>query len=366
MNLSAGELHKFRHTLLYWFHRKKRDLPWRRTHNPYHIWVSEIMLQQTRVAAVLPYYQPFLERFPTVRELARARSEQVLKLWAGLGYYSRARNLHRAAREMVARHSGSFPRQLDDALRLPGIGRYTGSAVLSIAYGSPYAVLDGNVARVLARLSAVRDNLQAHARWTELHSTAQTLLARGAPGNWNQAMMELGATICTPRAPQCGACPVSRWCQARRLGIVEQVPGIRRKRAPLKITIAAAVLLDSRGRTLLMKSANEKSDGHENGVFSRMWQFPALTAGRHAQNKMVSRLLGSLRVAHSNVVPLAAARHTVTFREITLQPFLVRVECLPGIEGARRPSLTQIERLPISNATRKIAAAALQFLRTKI
>src|SRR5437899_9618319 len=180
------------------------------------------MLQQTRVTAVVPYYRRFLARFPTVRALARARSEEVLKLWAGLGYYSRARNLHRAANELVAGPSGRFPRELEAALRLPGIGRYTAAAVLSIAYGEPHAALDGNVARVLARLFAVRGHLRAPPRWAQLQSAAQKLVAPYAPGDCNQAMMELGASICTPRSPRCVECPVSRWCRAYQLGLADR------------------------------------------------------------------------------------------------------------------------------------------------
>src|ERR1700726_3117349 len=176
--LQHSDLRRFREQLLGWFRQFKRDLPWRRTKDPYRIWLSEIMLQQTRVAAVVPYFESFLARFPDMRALARARAEAVLSHWAGLGYYSRARNLLRAAQEIDARHDGRFPREYDAALALPGIGRYTAAAVLSIAYDKPLAVLDGNVARVLARLGAVRGDLRAPALWGKLEATAQSLLAR--------------------------------------------------------------------------------------------------------------------------------------------------------------------------------------------
>src|ERR1700686_5037187 len=204
----TAELPAFQAQLLGWFAEAKRDLDWRRTRDPYRVWISEIMLQQTRVAAVLPYYRRFLARFPTVDALARARRESVLRSWAGLGYYSRARNLHRAAKEIVARHGGEFPSRMEEALELPGIGHYTAAAVLSIAYGEPHAVLDGNVARVLARLGAVRGDLRQPKKWGSLQKTASRLLPPKASGDWNQAMMELGATLCTPRAPRCAACPV--------------------------------------------------------------------------------------------------------------------------------------------------------------
>src|SRR5580704_15833345 len=193
----------FHRRLLAWYRRNKRDLDWRRTRDPYCIWVSEIMLQQTRVAAVIPYYRRFLARFPTVASLARAPLDDVLHHWAGLGYYSRARNLHLAAKQIVGRHGGEFPRKLEDALALPGVGRYTAAAVLSIAYDQPLAVLDGNVARVLARWGAIRGDLRQANRWAQLAAVSQQVLAASAPSDWNQAMMELGATVCTPTAPRC-------------------------------------------------------------------------------------------------------------------------------------------------------------------
>src|SRR3977135_3034003 len=203
--------------------------------------------------------------------LAAARKEAVLSHWAGLGYYSRARNLHRAAQEIVTRHGGRFPSEYDAALGFPGIGRLTGAGVLSIAYDQPLAVLDGNVARVLARLGALRGDLRTPAHWQKLEATAQDLLVRRKPGDWNQAMMELGATVCVPKSPKCGECPVAKWCRARKLGIEEQLPDARKKRAAVKVTLAAAVLVDPRGRTLLVRQTS--NDG---ALFSRMWQFPAL------------------------------------------------------------------------------------------
>lgn len=360
--LPAKGIPAFQRRLLGWFHRRKRDLPWRRTRDPYRIWLAEIMLQQTRVAAVVPYYRRFLRRFPTLGALAGARSEQVLRLWAGLGYYSRARHLHRAAKEIVARHGGRFPRELEAALRLPGIGRYTAAAVLSIAYGLPEAVLDGNVARVLARLGGLRGDLRAPRRWKHLQSAAQGLLEPAAAGDWNQAMMELGATVCTPRSPRCGACPVSHWCRAYKLGIAEQLPSARRKRAPVKLSLAAAVLLDRQGRTLVLKPGDRDSTKEDAALFSRMWQFPAVRVSSHAERELRRHLRASFGLKGTELVELGAARHSVTYREITLAPFLLRVERLPRLPGARTPLLAALDRLPVSSATRKIAAAALQEL----
>src|ERR1700676_4418227 len=222
--LHRNDVRRFRKQLLGWFRQFQRDLPWRRNKDSYRIWLSEIMLQQTRVAAVIPYYERFLERFPDVNALATAPQEEVLRLWSGLGYYSRARNLQRAAQEIVAKYGRVFPRAENDALELPGIGSYTAAAILSIAYGAKYAVLDGNVARVLARIFAVRGDLREAKRWQALQKSADALPDPKSPGNCNQAMMELGATLCTPQSPECLLCPVKKFCQARELGIAESLP----------------------------------------------------------------------------------------------------------------------------------------------
>jgi A/G-specific adenine glycosylase len=354
--LSAPEISEFRRRLLAWFSARKRDLPWRRTKDPYRIWLSEIMLQQTRVTAVVPYYESFLARFPDTQALARAREEAVLSHWAGLGYYSRARNLLRAAQEIDARHEGHFPSEYDAALALPGIGKYTAAAVLSIAYDKPLAVLDGNVARVLARLGAVRGELRAPALWRKLEVAAQELLARKSPGDWNQAMMELGATVCTPKSPKCGECPVAKWCRALKLGIAEQLPDARKKRSPVKITLAAAVLVDQRGRTLLVRQA-----GSDGALFSRMWQFPAVESSADASCDLAQLLREKfgVKVAGNQLIRLQTARHTVTFRNIRLESFLIPVERLPQIAGGRTPLLGRLGGLPLSSATRKIASAAI-------
>jgi A/G-specific adenine glycosylase len=355
LKIPASEIPKIRRRLLAWFARRKRDLPWRRTQDPYAIWISEIMLQQTRVAAVIPYYERFFARFPTVQSLARARAETVLERWAGLGYYSRARNLHQAAKEISARHGGNFPRDHATALDLPGIGRYTAAAVLSIAYGQPLAVLDGNVARVLARLGAVHGDLRSSSLWRNLETAAQTVLARNAPGDWNQAMMELGATICTPKSPKCVECPVGLWCRARKLGITGDIPAPRKKRTTMKITLAAAVLLDPKGRTLLVRQS-----GGDGALFSRMWQFPALETAADAASELTEYMRENFKiVVNGNLKALGTTRHAVTFREIRLLPFVIRLARLPRLEGSRIAALGGLGKLPVSSATRKIAHAAL-------
>jgi A/G-specific adenine glycosylase len=355
---TAPALKNFQRSLLTWFRAHRRDLPWRASRDPYRIWVAEIMLQQTRIAAVLPYYELFLKGFPTVESLARAREEKILQMWSGLGYYSRARNLHRAAREIVAHHAGKFPRTVEAALALPGIGDYTAAAVLSIAYDVPLAVLDGNVARVLARLGAIRGDLRSPNRWRQLGDTARSLLATSAPGDWNQALMELGETICTPQIPRCGACPVSRWCRAYAMGLTDKIPAPRRKRAAVNIRIAAAILRDPRGRTVLVRDPG----AHDDVLFSRMWQFPAVKVAHDPASELAAHLQEALQIdaASLSLEALPSARHGVTFRNITLLPFLVSVPHLPKRARTRVLALNRLSQLAVSSATHKLAAAALK------
>ncbi|MGA9883845.1 MAG: A/G-specific adenine glycosylase [Candidatus Acidiferrales bacterium] len=350
------QLSIFQRSLLAWYRRHRRDLPWRTSRDAYRIWVAEIMLQQTRIAAVLPYYERFLEKFPNVGSLARAPQPDVLRLWSGLGYYSRARNLHAAAREIAAQHAGQFPRMLKTALALPGIGRYTAAAVLSIAYDVPLAVLDGNVARVLGRLFAIRGDLRAPQRWRQLSATADQLLALSAPGDWNQALMELGETICTPQNPRCTECPIAEHCLARARNLTTSIPAPRRKPKTIQVRIAAAILIDPRGRTLLVRDPG----AHDDVIFSRMWQFPAIEVSRHPRAELGRHLRATLALngAPLSLESLPAARHGVTFRNVTLLPFLVHLARLPKSARSHVLPLSQLHTVPISSATRKIAEAA--------
>src|SRR5438445_2524426 len=335
--LTGRTLASFQNALLAWFRQFQRDLPWRRTDDPYRIWLSEIMLQQTRVAAVIPYYERFLERFPNVHALATAPQEEVLRVWSGLGYYSRARNLQRAAQEIVARHDGAFPRTEKEALALPGIGSYTVAAILSIAYGEKHAVLDGNVARVLARIFAVPGDLRDAKRWQSLQQSADELLDAKSPSDWNQAMMELGATLCTPQSPQCLLCPVTQFCQARKLGLADSLPARRKKRATENIVLATAILLDPRGRTLLLPpptlSKNKSAHEQISLLVSKLWHFPTVAVKRDPAAELRAHLRkilpASMAKESLQLDSLPTARHAVTYRAITLRPFRVSVAQLP-------------------------------------
>ncbi len=366
ITLTGRELASFRKQLLAWFRQFQRDLPWRRTKDPYRIWISEIMLQQTRVAAVIPYYERFLTRFPDVRALAEAPQEEVLRLWSGLGYYSRARNLQKAAQQIVAQHGARFPQKEEAVLALSGIGPYTGGAILSIAFGAKHAVLDGNVARVLARLGAVRGDLRESQRWQSLQKVASALLDAKSPGDWNQAMMELGAMVCTPRSPQCLLCPVAKYCRARQSGDPESFPEKRKKRDAVQIVLAAAVFCTPRGQTLLLPPPQQKTENKPAAddiatLVSRMWHFPTVAIRKDGPTELKSFLADLL--PHKNGVlsldPLARIRHAVTYRNVTVLPFRIAIAKIPRILGARSIPLKDFSTLPISNLTRKIARAAL-------
>lgn len=364
--LHGSQLTRFRKQLLTWFAQFQRDLPWRRDKDPYRIWLSEIMLQQTRVAAVIPYYERFLERFPTVRALAEAPEEEVLRHWAGLGYYSRARNLQRAAWQIVAEHGCQFPGRLEEALELSGIGTYTAGAILSIAYGEKLAVLDGNVARVLARLGAIRGDLRTGTRWQQLQKAADELLASEAPGDWNQAMMELGATLCTPRSPQCLLCPVEEFCQARKLGLSDVIPETRKKRDTVEVSLATLVVVDKARRTLLLAPPTKETrttTAHDvAALLSRMWHFPTLQVQRNAL-KSVRKFAEDSGLIRGNseakLIPLAKVRHTVTYRQITVLPFRLDLAHLPHVAHAKVFPLEDLSAVAVSNLTRKVARAAL-------
>jgi A/G-specific adenine glycosylase len=301
----------FRAALRAWYRRHARALPWRRSRDPYRIWVSEVMLQQTRVAAARPYYARFLRRFPSLRALAAAPPEQVLAAWSGLGYYRRARHLHEAARCVIERHAGSVPRDPEVFGRLPGVGRYTCGAVLSIAFDLPMPVLDGNVARVLARLHAaavsVREPRHARALW----ALAGSLVPMRAPGEWNQALMELGATVCTPSAPRCGACPIRRWCRAFASGRPEDFPLTSRRR-PVERVRRAVALVENRGRVLLARRSGALLDG--------LWEPPGveLSQGGSPRQALTAELR-RLGVRARLEAAGRTVRHSITHRAIEVE-----------------------------------------------
>jgi A/G-specific adenine glycosylase len=263
--LSGRELASFRKPLLAWFRQFQRDLPWRRTKDPYRIWISEIMLQQTRALAVIPYYERFLERFPTAESLASAEEEQVLALWSGLGYYARARNLRRAAQRIVA--LGGFPRDFEGLRALPGIGDYTAAAIASIAFGLPHVVVDGNVLRVVARVENDAADIGSPRTRERFRAIAQGWIDEKNPGAFNQALMELGATVCLPRHPLCPACPLAARCKGLREGTAAQLPVKLRRVEPVKIE--GVLLIVRKGARVLLRQRDAS-----NRRMAGFWDLP--------------------------------------------------------------------------------------------
>lgn len=341
-----------RAALLAWFDRHRRDLPWRRTRDAYAVWLSEVMLQQTQVATVIPYWERFLSRFPTVGALAEAPLPEVLAQWRGLGYYSRARNLHRAAREVVERHGGHLPRTAVALASLPGFGRYTAGAVASIAFGEAAALVDGNVARVLCRLFEVEGAPGERAREKALWALAEALVPGERPGDWNQALMELGALVCRPEAPACLLCPVRAHCGAARHGRVEVLPPPR-VRAPRKHLRWAVAVWVRRGEVLLARR-------EEKGLFGGLWELPCVEAAEEDVAAALRQVLGpGLRLGPS----LGSVRRTLTHRELELVLYPVKGGRTPGAAAGYRElrwaSPAVAEALGMSTAMQRALDAAL-------
>jgi A/G-specific adenine glycosylase len=315
--------------LLDWYASARRDLPWRRTRDPWRVLVSEIMLQQTRVSVVIPYYERFIARFPTPRSLAEAAEEELLAMWAGLGYYSRARNLKRAAEAICAR--GGFPETAEEWRALPGIGGYTAAAVASICFREPAAVLDGNVARVMARFAADTGDIASSGVRLRLKEQAQALLDPAHPGDFNQALMELGATVCLPRQPRCLLCPWQNLCQARRSGLESELPVKARRRQTERLALRLALIVD-RGRLLLRRRPEEERR------LAGFWELPALEE------------LGSPR----SLKLLGRFRHSITHHNYDVEVWHGRLR--RRLDGCQWHELESLGSLPLGAMTRKALA----------
>lgn len=340
-----------RAALLSWFDAHARDLPWRRTRDPYAIWVSEIMLQQTRVETVIPYYLRFLDRFPTLRALAVADEDAVLAAWSGLGYYRRARLLHAGVRTVVAEHGGRVPTDADARRALPGIGRYTAGAIGSIAFGRPEPIVDGNVARVLARLDGIATPLGRADTERALWARAGDLVGssrQGRPGALNQALMELGATVCTPSTPKCPDCPVSAHCIARRDGRVAELPVPRARKAPRHVALVAVVPWQSTDAAWLVRG--------DRALFGGLFAPPTAEGrGRAAARGALRRAGIEARLAST---PAGELEHVLTHRRLHVEVWVAR-----GAR-ARRSATRQVvhvhglRAVGVSRLTEKILVAA--------
>jgi A/G-specific adenine glycosylase len=335
--------------LLDWYERHRRELPWRSHPSPYRVWISEIMLQQTQVQTVLPYYERFLRRFPDIRTLAEAPEAEVLAAWAGLGYYSRARNLQRSARVIMGQHDGEFPRKLEDILKLPGVGRYTAGAIDSIAFNRPQPVVDGNVRRVMSRLHGIEGRPRDGFFWDQ----AKRWIRAGRASDFNQALMELGALVCIPSLPRCLICPVESLCEARRRGIQPRIPPLRSTRAREAIRLMMLVL--ARNGSVLL--ARRRDAAYIPGE----WGLPTRTLRADDIPERAARLLA--RRILQGPVPLEACpvvRHSITYRHIIIHVFRAELPDGPLNDDEQfcwspRTSLT---RRLTSSAFRKVLDSA--------
>ncbi|HPU96856.1 MAG TPA: A/G-specific adenine glycosylase [Candidatus Hydrogenedentes bacterium] len=318
---------EFRNALLAWFRTESRNLPWRQTSDPYRIWISEIILQQTRVDQGLPYYQRFLDRFPDLQSLAAAPLEDVLKVWEGLGYYARARNLHEAARIIMETRNGVFPRAAADLALLPGIGPYTAAAVASIAFGEPVPAIDGNVKRVISRLFDYRLPIDSREAGAFFQDTARALLCPASPGDFNQAMMELGARICAPKQPRCHLCPVAEHCLAKRNNTASTIPIKSERPAPPHFHVAVAVIEED-GKYLVGRRP-------QSGLLGGLWEFPGgkVQPGESLEDALVRECREELGIEVQPETPLATVPHAYTHFKVTLH--FIRARIISGKPAPR-------------------------------
>ena len=355
-NLSSAVLKKLRQALPAWYTAHGRDLPWRLTHDPYCIWISEIMLQQTTVATVIPFFERFLTRFPTVHELAAADESEVLRYWEGLGYYSRARNIHRAARHVSLQWNGVFPEQVDELQKLPGIGRYTAGAIRSFAFNLPAPIVEANTLRLYCRLLGFDGDPRARAGQDTLWSFAEELVPDDHSGRFNQALMELGAVVCAPTNPNCPACPISFACQAFLTSRQSEIPQPAVRPEVTAVTELGVVLRRDDRFLLYHRASGERWAG--------LWDFPRfagdeLTQFPQRQPAWIEHKLAQdlgLRVKVTEL--LLAIRHSVTRYRITLRSFLADYESggIPAAAGEYRwLTADEIDTYPLSVTGRKLA-----------
>lgn len=333
--------------LLIWYHNQKRTLPWRDHPDPYAVWVSEIMLQQTRVDTVIPYFEKWMKLFPTVKALAAASEQDVLNAWEGLGYYSRARNLHKAAKMVAEKFNGELPRNLDDLRSLPGIGRYTVGAIASMAFGMDEATLDGNLRRVFSRLYDVEEFADSPAGDTLLWELAAQNLPKGQAGDYNQALMDLGATICLPKNPRCLLCPLMELCKAREHGTQEFRPVLKPKKA-VPSYVHAAVVIVERGRVLLSQRPAE-------GLLAGMWEFPNARIDGDPAKALVKALESATRIKVKRGAGLSVVEHAYSHFRVTVHPFLCEKVSIPKEKNLKWVKLSELEDYPMGKVDRRIA-----------
>jgi len=353
-----------RSRLLPWFAENKRSMPWRSNRTPYRVWISELMLQQTRVDQATPYFGRFMKRFPSLASLAKASQEDVLKMWEGLGYYSRARNLHKAARLIVEEMNGRFPSSYDEIIKLPGVGGYTAAAIGSLAFNLNQAVLDGNVIRVLSRLYAYTKDTRSAAARTELQQMAELLLVKGDAGNYNEAMMELGATVCLPMNPKCDACPLLSVCLAAQSGHPTDYPVKAPKKKVPHIVVGAAVIRNRKGDVLIAQR-------REQDMLGGLWEFPGgkQETGETIQQCIVRELREELGINVEVEAFLTTVRHAYSHFTMDMHTYFGRIK-----SGSPRPlhcqdyrwvRVTELRTFPYSKADLRIIDELEKGLSTK-
>ena len=341
----------FRDALLAWFKDYQRDMPWRRTDDPYRIWVSEVMLQQTQVKKVVDYYERFIERFPDVQHLAVAPLQDVLKVWEGLGYYARARNLHKAAQVIVEELDGKIPVDYATFRELPGVGDYSAAAVQSIAFNVPYAAVDGNIKRVLARLFLMETPINDAKSAKFFQQRADELLDRSAPGFFNQAMMELGATVCRPQSPTCLICPVNMFCEAFRTARQDEFPYRRETKPVPEHHLAVGVIYRDNAVLLTQRQLD--------GLLGGLWEFPGgrLAEGETAEAACVRHIADVVNLSVTNVRSLTRVRHAYTHFKIVVDVFQCDYRAgevvLKGPRDAKWIEIAALQDYPLPRVTHK-------------
>ena len=348
-------LHKhyqdFRDALLAWFNVYQRDMPWRHTDDPYRIWVSEVMLQQTQVKKVVEYYERFITRFPDVQHLAAAPLQDVLKVWEGLGYYARARNLHKAAQVVVNELDGKIPEDYAGFRKLPGVGDYSAAAVQSIAFDTPYAAVDGNIKRVLARLFLMESPINDAKSAKVFQQKADDLLDVNAPGFFNQAMMELGATVCRPQSPTCLVCPVNAFCEAFRTARQDEFPYRRETKPVPEHHLAVGVIY--RDDTVLL------TQRQLDGLLGGLWEFPGgqLAEGESAEAACVRHIADVVNLSVTNLRYLTRVRHAYTHFKVVVDVFRCDYQAgevgLKGPRDAKWVDLAALQEYPLPRVTHK-------------
>ncbi|MFK8795791.1 A/G-specific adenine glycosylase [Planococcus plakortidis] len=344
---------QFQQDLIGWFQKEQRDLPWRRTADPYQIWISEVMLQQTRVDTVIPYYKRFVEKFPTVESLAQAEEESLLKLWEGLGYYSRARNLQAGVREVAEQYGGIVPSTRKEISSLKGVGPYTAGAVLSIAYGVPEHAVDGNVMRVLSRILLIEEDIAKPKTRKVFEQAVTELISHEDPSSFNQGLMELGALICTPTSPKCLLCPVRDHCEAFHAGKETELP-VKTKAKKNRNADFAMVAIWS-GNKLLMEQRPGK------GLLAGMWQYPMLELTAPLEADEIGELYAeALNGSLSDVEKITAFKHVFSHLTWNVDGYLAKAEEFTPPENMKWVTPEQLENLPIAGPVQKMKTALEQ------